>query len=267
MENYSKWDDEEVKTLFRFVEIKKQEGIPLIKIFADYAEKTSRQANSVRNYYYKELGNLQQDVSRAIEFGIDLKNHIVTQSRPFSPQEENDVINQINELKEKGYSVRRACLELSGGDISAMIRLQNKYRSITKPQQKTRQSDSNMGQIIKMQPKQPKISDEEIKALFFGLIRIVKKQEQDNIKAQYESEIFDANEKLKNAFLEMAQKQSIIENLQQKLKLIKDELLNQKTLQQKNNMSRQNGKTASMILKKYFSNQKSYSTNQTVVKK
>ena len=54
MENYSKWDDEEIKTLFKFVEIKKQEGMPLIKIFAEYATKTLRHANSVRNYYYNK---------------------------------------------------------------------------------------------------------------------------------------------------------------------------------------------------------------------
>ena len=27
------WENEEIKTLFKFVEIKKQEGMPLVKIF------------------------------------------------------------------------------------------------------------------------------------------------------------------------------------------------------------------------------------------
>ena len=105
MENYSKWDDEEIKTLFKFVEIKKQEGMPLIKIFAEYATKTLRHANSVRNYYYKELGNMLNNTKIADDFGINLKNHTITQSQPFSQNEELQVVNQINELKEQGYLI------------------------------------------------------------------------------------------------------------------------------------------------------------------
>ena len=268
MENYSKWDDEEIKTLFKFVEIKKQEGMPLIKIFAEYATKTLRHANSVRNYYYKELGNMLNNTKIADDFGINLKNHTITQSQPFSQNEELQVVNQINELKEQGYSVRRACLELSGGDISVMIRLQNKYRALTKTQKPKLSSDNNsMGQVIKMQPKQPKITDDEIKALFFGLIRIVKKQEQDSLKIQYENEIFNANEKLRLATEELVEKQKHIESLQNKLLLIKNELEVQKN--QKDKSEKQNGKnkTAGMLLNKYFKEQKMYDLEGAMIKK
>lgn len=252
MENYSKWDDEEIKSLFKFVEVKKYEGMPLIKIFAEYATKTLRHANSVRNYYYKELTCMQKDNSRANKLGVDLANHVISQSLPFSEKEEKDVVDQINHLLEKGYSVRRACLELSGGDISKMIRLQNKYRALTKPKHTKIESNINMGQVIKMQPKQPKITDEEIKALFLGLVRIVKKQEQETIRNEYENVLFGANQKLKFAVNELTEKQKTIERLQKNLSLIKNELqAKNQQIEDIKSLALKN-KSASSILKKYF---------------
>ena len=59
MKNYKTiWEDEEVKALFKFVEIKKEEGMPLIKIFADFGKRVGRCQNSVRNYYYEEIVSL-----------------------------------------------------------------------------------------------------------------------------------------------------------------------------------------------------------------
>lgn len=267
MKDFSRWDYEEVKTLFRFVEIKKQEGLPLVKIFDDYASKTARKPNSVRNYYYKELGNMYADENLAKEYGVNLANHPLTQSQPFTQSEEKQVILQIDELRNQGYSVRRACLELSGGDVSQMIRLQNKYRSIIKSKESKeckKINNSDMGQVIKMQPPKPKISDDEIKSLFLGLIRIVKNQEQENLKCLYEKEIFEANEKLKQAVDLLATKQKMINSLQNKLSLIKSELEEQKAKQEGKSQKIEKSLIATKLLKKYFSEQKLANTNLAI---
>ena len=165
MEKYfSKWEDEEVKTLFRFVEIKKSEGVALINIFKQYADKTQRHANSVRNYYYKELANLKLDTRRLKELNIDISCHFAKEVIPFFLLQTKELINKIDELISKGYSVRGACLKLSGGNASDMIRMQNKYRLETKYKER------NMGNIIKMPIKKDVISDEEINALVLGLV-------------------------------------------------------------------------------------------------
>lgn len=264
MKDFSRWDREEVKTLFRFVEIKKQEGLPLVKIFDEYANKTARKPNSIRNYYYKELGNMYADENLAKEYGVNLANYPLTQSQPFTQSEEKQVILQIDELRNRGYSVRRACLELSGGDVSQMIRLQNKYRAIVKSKECKKTTNIDMGQVIKMQPPKPKITDDEIKSLFLGLIRIVKNQEQENLKCLYEKEIFEANEKLKQAVDLLATKQKMINSLQNKLSLIKGELEEQKAQQEDKSQKIGQGLIATKLLKKYFSDQKLITTNLAI---
>lgn len=222
--NFSKWEDEEVKTLFKFVEVKKSEGMPLIKIFEEYANKTYRHKNSVRNYYYKEVNALTLDNERAKYLNINLSGHSVMQAKEFTKDEKTKLISDIQELKEKGYSVRRACMELSGGDISKMIRLQNKYRLETK-----KGKGDNMGQIIKMPFKQQGLlDDEDIKSLFLGLIKLVKRQEYERAKIMFNKDVMSANDKLKQAMLKIASKQNEIDVLKQNIKLLNNELLVQK---------------------------------------
>lgn len=216
------WEDEEVKTLFRFVEIKKSEGVPLIKIFKEYAEKTYRHQNSVRNYYYKEIKALGENMERLNKLKIKLENHIAKTPEPFNSGETKNTINQINELLEKGYSVRRACLELADGDATKMVRLQNKYRSEVKYKK-----ENNMSNIIKM-PSNNLMSDEDINALFLGLIKLVKRQEEEKAKIQSQIELSTANDRLKQALKEIVLKKAEIEKLQRKISLLNEEITQQK---------------------------------------
>lgn len=263
MDNQFVWSDEEVKTLFKFIEIKKQEGVPLVKAFAQYATKTLRHANSVRNYYYKELASMLNDPSRAKKLEINLSNHSVTKSRPFSKEEETEMVEKIDSLKEQGYSVRRACLQLANGDVSDMIRLQNKYRSIIK----AKEQPKSMGQIIKMPVKPERITDDELKALFLGLVRLVKKQEVESARALVENELFDANQKLKNAMEELAIKHNYVEKLKSELLMVKQELKAEKEKLNKLNPLLIKKQTANNVLKKYFDGQKSLKTQGISVKK
>lgn len=214
----SVWSDEEVKTLFKFVEIKKYEGLPLIKIFAQYAQSTQRHQNSVRNYYYKELQGLIKNESRCRYLGIDLGAHFAKKIEPFSNDGAKSLIQSIDEMRAEGYSVRRACLTLAGGDASLMIRYQNKYRLETKYKK-----ERDMGQIIKMPNKQTAITDEEVNSLFLGLIKLVRKQEFQKVKKSMEDKWQDSNSKLKEAIAEIVVKNRKIEQLQSQIRLLQNE--------------------------------------------
>ena len=215
---YAKWSDEEVKTSFKFIEIKKSEGYPLIKIFDMYAKSVCRCKNSVRNYYYKEIESLKNDNERAKMLNINLYNHVIVKGNPFSKEEEDMLLKNMEKLINNGYSVRKACLTLSNNDIAKMIRLQNKYRALKRGDEK-----NNMGEIIKMPEKRDGLNDEDIKALFLGLINLVKKQEFNNAKKNMENELNLANEKLKKALEEIVLKQKKIELLKNKIALLTNE--------------------------------------------
>lgn len=213
--NLGAWSDEEVKALFKFVEVKKSEGVPLIKIFDLYARATYRHKNSVRNYYYSEILRLSDDPNRARELGIDLLNHKAKDVKQFSEADTQNLLNSINGLIEQGYSVRGACLKLSNGDASKMIRLQNKYRMETKYKK-----EAKMGTIIKMPERKSIISDEEINALFLGLIKLVRRQEREKNSSERTD---DANQKLKEALASIIVKKQEIEKLKQQIQILKKE--------------------------------------------
>lgn len=250
MEKFTAWDNEEVKTLFKFIEIKKSEGVPLVDAFSQYAECTFRHKNSVRNFYYKELESLQKDKFKAQSLGIDLNNHIVVKGQAFSKDEQSNMVKQIDNLINNGYSVRKACLKLSGGNVAEMLRYQNKYRAI-KNTKKIKEKPT-MGQIIKMPQKTEKLSEEDIKVLFLGLVRLVKKQEYENAKSAFETQLFKANEKLKHAIAEIAFKQNQIDNLREEIKVVKNKLEENQELLLKEKVSKVNKKSASNVLKNYF---------------
>ena len=213
-QNGSIWQDEEVKTLFRFVEIKKSENLTLVEIFLQFAKCVGREQKSVRNYYYLEIKRLQNDVERANKLGIDLSQHNSKCSLKFTDREAKNLLGNINKLIKDGHSVRGACLILADGDKSKMIRYQNKYRSIIKKENK------NMGNIIKM-PTTNFMSDEDINALFMGLVKLVKRQECERAKLETQFEIETANNKLKSAIKEIIEKKMQIEKLQAEIKILK----------------------------------------------
>lgn len=264
MENLQ-WDKEEIKTLFKFVEIKKSEGVPLIKIFDQFATFTQRQQNSVRNFYYKNLAMFNKNENIAKNLQINIKKHIVNKVKPFSEKEEVSLIKQIDNLIEKdGISVRKACLILSGYEVNKMIRLQNKYRSL---KQKINQKDTTqMGEIIKMPQTKTAINDEDIKALFMGLIKLVQKQEQSKIEDYYKKELFTANQKLKQAMAKLIVKENEIDILQKKLLITNENLQTQKIkLENANIKLSKHGKNAKNIMDNFFEIKKRLSSSNNTL--
>lgn len=249
-EQIGKWQDEEVKTLFKFVEIKKDEGMPLVQIFKSYAFFTKRQPNSVRNYYYKEIKILTADKTRTKRLKIDLSKHEAKNICPFDKIDAKWIIDSIQELIEQGYSVRGACLKIANGDVSLMVRYQNKYRS----EMKNKKRLDNMGNIIKMPANPNVMSDEDINALFLGLIKLVKKQEMEKAKYYYQVELGVANEKLKEAMKEIVMKKAQIEKMRSEINLLKNKCDSLKERDVVRRIESTRGMTAKDAINKFVEN-------------
>lgn len=117
------WKTEEESLLFREVECGRESGRPLKAVFDAVAKKTGRRPNSIRNYYYFKI---KQDESRAA-----CAAHC-TAFVPFTQEEIRSLLQTVLTEQSKGVSVRACTLQMGGGDNKAMLRYQNKYRSLIK---------------------------------------------------------------------------------------------------------------------------------------
>ena len=199
------WQDDEVKNLFKTVEECKVSGKAVREAFLLHAKSYGRKANSVRNYYYHELDNLAKDKSRAQKLGIKLENHQKNQFVGFSEEEKNKIIAKIQEKLNQGYSVRRACLMLSGGDVKQMLRLQNKYRANQK------EGKSNI-LTFKQKPTN-KITDADINGLFMGLVKLVKKSAMEEAKNAAAEEKLQTSATIRKLISQIGQKDRELEFL------------------------------------------------------
>ena len=224
MTQYCLWKDEEVKKLFSFVEDYTKQGKSLSSAFKDFALKNNRKPNSVRNYYYLELNHLLENKSRAESLNINTSLHQKKQAKFFTQEETQNQMQQLLELKNKGYSVRKACLTIANGNIEEMVRLQNKYRSLLKNQpsylEKLGYSNSN---IIQMPQRKNKLSDNDINSLFVGLVRLVKNQAKQDANIAIKQEKEHANQILRKTLVELANKEKQLSILRKQFELLKDE--------------------------------------------
>ncbi|MDD4211396.1 MAG: hypothetical protein PHC46_03285 [Clostridia bacterium] len=226
--NYCEWNTEEVKDLFAFVETFKQKNLALTYAFSEYAKRTNRKPNSVRNYYYLELNELENNTARQKELNIDLKKHVKQKFKEFTKEEEYKLVYYILQKSREGKSVRNSCLELSGNNVTEMIRYQNKFRSLLKGNSSlitdiNKKLDVTMGakvnkehtnvlnfpQKIKQNVKN-KLTDDELKGLFMGLVKLVKKSATMDVNNTLKEECSYANENLRKTIIAMRQKQQEI---------------------------------------------------------
>lgn len=206
----------ELLMLFNMVEKYKTANKPISWAFKEFAKKTNRQQNSIRNLYYMQLSVLCSNKEKAKELGIDLSRHSVQNPLPFSPEEENDMFKKIQDLTGKGYSVRKSCMILANGDPSLMIRYQNKYRCMLN---QNKNDDFN---VIKMPPKKIGITDADIQSLFLGLVKLVKRNALVEAKSQTE-ESAKRNEVLIDKYLiDLNSKAEEIDSLKQQVALFSE---------------------------------------------
>ena len=110
----------EVKELIAFLKEGKKSGKTLSALFVQYGKKVGRAPGSVRNYYYKLLKVENEEVQALLKEGIV----------PFTEKEVDAMLLAILQEKAKGYSIRRAILNITEGDNKMMLRYQNKYRNL-----------------------------------------------------------------------------------------------------------------------------------------
>lgn len=223
------WEDEEVKCLFKFVEECKVANKSLKFAFENHAKKYNRKTNSVRNYYYHEVENLKKDKNRCERLKIDLKNHSVAKIVPFSKEEEKQLYQQVRSRVEKGESVRSVCYDLSGGDMTLMTRLQNKFQNIKHEQ------EGLPDNVITFRQKQKLLTESDINSLFLGLAKLIKKNAVEDMMQVLKLEKEKSAEILKNAYKNLSQKDEEIirlkeENaiLEKRLQASKQDLLKEK---------------------------------------
>lgn len=128
MNKINGYTEEEAKRLVEFVSEGKKAGQTLTALFASYATKTGRAKGSVRNYYYALLRSTGDERVKNMLNGKDLKAEKIV---PFSEIETDRILKQILLQKSRGVSVRKAVLNISGGDDKLMLRYQNKYRNVS----------------------------------------------------------------------------------------------------------------------------------------
>lgn len=232
--NYCSWSYEEIRKLFNFIGEGKRDGKKLLALFDEYAKNCGRKRNSVRNYYYAEIAHLKVDEKKRIALGINLTEHDVQTQEEFTHEQENRLILDIVKLFSLGYSVRKACMKLADGEISRMIRIQNKYRNVLakspiKIEQaceklkqqgfvvvspiKQKEKDRERSNIVFMPDKKQKVSSKDIESLFLGLVSLVKKCALEDAQTKLASEIDFANEALRKALVRITGKDMKIKEL------------------------------------------------------
>lgn len=131
MNKINGYTEEEATGLIEYIYTGKNAGKTLSYLFETYGKEHSRAKGSVRNYYYALLKKRDDErVGRILE-GKDLHAGRI---RPFTEAETEDMLRKVLTEKSKGYSVRRAIINVSNGDERLMLRMQNKYRNLLKKQ-------------------------------------------------------------------------------------------------------------------------------------
>lgn len=131
MNKINGYTEEEATGLIEYIYTGKNAGKTLSYLFETYGKEHSRAKGSVRNYYYSLLKKRGDDrVSRILEG----KNLTAGEIRPFTEEETDEMLKKVLLEKSKGLSVRRAIINVSGGDDRLMLRMQNKYRNLLKKQ-------------------------------------------------------------------------------------------------------------------------------------
>ena len=116
----SGWKQEENDLLFGAVREAAAEGKPLRDVFISVGEELQRKPNSIRNYYYARVKEQPELAPSKTTF------------RSFDREELHQLLRDVLMARGRGESVRACVTRRAGGDRSAMLRYQNKYRSVLK---------------------------------------------------------------------------------------------------------------------------------------
>ena len=113
------WNEEHIAILERELQRAQENGESLRPAFERTALATGRKPNSIRNYYYTTY-RAQKGERAGRSFEV------------FTGEQVHQLLSFMLQAQAEGKSVRRAAMELGKFDHSAMLRCQNKYRSLVK---------------------------------------------------------------------------------------------------------------------------------------
>ena len=128
------WTENEIKNLFSLVEKYKLKNMPIIEAFYEHAKTNNRQPLSVRNFYYSKVDEIKHNQNLQKTLEINIKLHEKNNFAKFDDRQTQKLLEHIKQKTSEGKSVRKACLELAGGDAKELLRFQNKYRELIKKQ-------------------------------------------------------------------------------------------------------------------------------------
>lgn len=117
------WKPDEDALLFEAVSKARKQGAPLKAVFDEVATSTGRKPNSIRNYYYARVKQSDHAAHHAPHNPAFI---------PFREEEITSLLKTVLGAQARGMSVRACTLEMGAGDNRAMLRYQNKYRSLLK---------------------------------------------------------------------------------------------------------------------------------------
>lgn len=116
-----KLSEKQIEELMALAKVAKKQNATLLQVFEEIASKYSLKAGSVRNVYYKRLKD-----------GKGVDGLTAKQVKPFSKEEQKDMLKRVLIARRNTSSMRGAFLEVAQGDEKLAMRYQNKYCNMLK---------------------------------------------------------------------------------------------------------------------------------------
>lgn len=234
------WQIEDARSLLKFIFDNK--NLTLTKAFSIWANNNARQTYSVRNYYYKLINCLRNNKNMYKILKISEKTiKFSVLSKHFSKEQSVWLLENILPNNPK-MSVRAKCHILAKGNISEMIRYQNKYRNLIKEQtelvemvlQKLNAKNietrnpfkgiKEKAKILNMPIQNDIILDSEIGALFSGILKLVKANAEKAMDIKNKQEKNLVNNALSVALANLRKKDIIINDMSDENAKLKNDL-------------------------------------------
>lgn len=239
------WSMQNIKSLFGFIAT--NPNVALINNISAWSAKNNKQPYSVRNFFYKLLNLAKTDKTvckKLLNQGVDLQSFL----KPSNKEEQTKaLLTKILDYREK-RSVACVCLQLANNNPQLAQKLQNKYRNTISCHPEIVQqviSDlHNQGiptritfarQNILPMPEQhsSQISEQDLQSLVFGVINLIRKNAEANIRTRDKKELQQTNNHLQKALIDNRRKDVMLAELKAENEKIKQTLLETKHLQQK----------------------------------
>ncbi len=116
--------------------LKGRENSSLSNIFEEYARVSGKAKGTVRNVYYA-LAKVSANDKDFRDKYLEGQPISVSKINGFTQDEEKKLAKDVLRAKLQGKSVRKAIMELAGGDVKTALRYQNKFRNMIKKNQET----------------------------------------------------------------------------------------------------------------------------------